>query len=105
MVTTASMDPAPGCARSLETADVDLLRELERVFAEELMSADADAEYGAAYGRSARRGWTVATATVPRGLLSGPRTHTNELTLSIWFTGLGLRFPKPVEDRLIVSLQ
>ncbi len=50
MVTTASMDPAAWLRQQLETADVDLLREMVRSFAEALMSADADAVCGAAYG-------------------------------------------------------
>ena len=36
--------------KQLETADVDLLREMVRAFAETLMSADADAVCGASYG-------------------------------------------------------
>ncbi len=51
MVTTASMDPAAWLRQQLETADVDLLREMVRSFAEALMSADADAVCGAAYGQ------------------------------------------------------
>jgi len=44
------MDPMRRLRRQLETADVDLLREMVRAFAETLMSADADAVCGATYG-------------------------------------------------------
>jgi transposase-like protein len=36
--------------KQLEGADVDLLREMVKVFAEQLMGADADARCGADYG-------------------------------------------------------
>jgi putative transposase len=45
-----SIDLARVMTEHLETADPDLLRELLRVFVQALMSADADAECGAAYG-------------------------------------------------------
>ena len=44
------MDPLAWLRKQLETADVDLLREMVRAFAENLMSADADALCGASYG-------------------------------------------------------
>ena len=44
------MDPMSWLRKQLETADVDLLREMVRAFAETLMSADADALCGAPYG-------------------------------------------------------
>lgn len=44
------MDPLAWLRKQLEEADVDLLREMVRSFAETLMSADADALCGAAYG-------------------------------------------------------
>jgi transposase-like protein len=44
------MDPLSWLRKQLETADVDLLREMVRTFAETLMSADADALCGADYG-------------------------------------------------------
>jgi putative transposase len=50
MVTPASMDPAGWLRQQLEHADVDLLREMVRSFAETLMSADIDAVCGAEYG-------------------------------------------------------
>ena len=51
-----SIDLAQVLTGRLETADPDLLRELLRVFVQALMSADADAECGAAYGtRSSER--------------------------------------------------
>ncbi len=50
------MDPLDWLRKQLETADVDLLREMVRAFAETLMSAEADAVCGAPYGeRSAER--------------------------------------------------
>jgi putative transposase len=50
MVTPASMDPAGWLRQQLEHADVDLLREMVRSFAETLMSADIDGVCGADYG-------------------------------------------------------
>ena len=44
------MDPLAWLRKQVETADVDLLREMVRSFAETLMSADADALCGAPYG-------------------------------------------------------
>jgi len=44
------MDPLSWLRKQLETADVDLLREMVRSFAETLMSAEADALCGANYG-------------------------------------------------------
>ena len=44
------MDPLAWLRKQVETADVDLLREMVRAFAETLMSADADALCGAPYG-------------------------------------------------------
>ncbi len=44
------MDPLSWLRKQLETADVDLLREMVRTFAETLMSAEADAMCGAPYG-------------------------------------------------------
>ena len=44
------MDPLAWLRKQVETADVDLLREMVRAFAETLMSADADAVCGAPYG-------------------------------------------------------
>jgi len=44
------MDPLAWLRKQVETADVDLLREMVRAFAETLMSADADAMCGAPYG-------------------------------------------------------
>jgi len=45
-----SIDVAQVMAEHLETAEPDLLRELVRLFVQALMSADADAACGAAYG-------------------------------------------------------
>src|SRR3712207_497512 len=44
------MDPLTWLGKQLQEADADLLRELVRRVAEALMSADADAVCGAAYG-------------------------------------------------------
>ena len=44
------MDPMTWLRKQLETADVDLLREMVRAFAETLMSAEVDAVCGAPYG-------------------------------------------------------
>lgn len=44
------MDPLAWLRKHVETADVDLLREMVRTFAETLMSAEADAMCGAEYG-------------------------------------------------------
>ena len=44
------MDPLSWLRKQLETADVDLLREMVRRFAQTLMSAEADALCGADYG-------------------------------------------------------
>ena len=44
------MDPVSWLRKQMETADVDLLREMVRTFAEAIMSAEADALCGAAYG-------------------------------------------------------
>ena len=44
------MDPLAWLRKQLEEADVDLLREMVRAFAENLMSAEADAMCGAPYG-------------------------------------------------------
>jgi putative transposase len=44
------MDPLAWLRKQLEDADVDLLREMVRTFAENLMSAEADALCGASYG-------------------------------------------------------
>jgi hypothetical protein len=50
-------------AEQLSQASPDLLRQMVRIFAEALMSADADAVCGAAYGSAALTGGTFATAT------------------------------------------
>ena len=49
-VVESRMDPLSWLRKQLETADVDLLREMVRSFAETLMSAEADALCGADYG-------------------------------------------------------
>jgi len=55
-VINESMDALVWLRKQLETDNNDLLREMVRSFAEELMGADADAVCGAGYGEvSARR--------------------------------------------------
>ena len=55
-VTNNKMDRLTWLRKTLEEADLDLMREMLRVFAEELMGAEADALCGAAYGeRSGER--------------------------------------------------
>ena len=50
------MDPVAWLRKQLESADVDLLREMVATFVQALMGAEADAVCGAAYGeRSAER--------------------------------------------------
>jgi putative transposase len=75
VVTPASMDPASWLRQQLEHADVDLLREMVRSFAETLMSADVDAVCGADYGTRSegrvnrrngyrRREWDTRAGTI-----------------------------------------
>ncbi len=55
-MTKDKMDRLDWLRKTLEDADLDLMREMLRVFAEELMGAEADALCGAPYGeRSAER--------------------------------------------------
>ena len=64
MTVTPSIDPARLLEEQLAQASPDLLRELLTTFINTLMSAEADAVCGAAYGTSsARSGPTGATAT------------------------------------------
>ena len=52
------IDALESFRKQLEGADVDLLKEMLKVFAERLMGADADALCGADYGeRSPERVW------------------------------------------------
>jgi hypothetical protein len=78
------MDPAAWLRQQLEHADVDLLREMVRAFADALMSADADAVCGAAYGAISaertnrrygyrRRDWDTRAGTIE---LSVPKLRT-----------------------------
>jgi putative transposase len=75
VVTPASMDPGAWLRQQLEHADVDLLREMIRSFAEALMSADVDTVCGAEYGAVSdervnrrngyrRREWDTRAGTV-----------------------------------------
>ena len=49
-MTKDNMDRLAWLRKTLEDADLDVMREMLKVFAEELMGAEADALYGAAYG-------------------------------------------------------
>ena len=49
-MTKDNMDRLTWLRKTLEDADLDLMREMLKVFAEELMGAEADALCGAAYG-------------------------------------------------------
>jgi len=49
-VTKDNMDRLTWLRKTLEDADLDVMREMLKVFAEELMGAEADALCGAAYG-------------------------------------------------------
>ena len=63
MTATPSIELPAWMAEQLSQASPDLLRQMVQIFAEALMSADADAVCGAAYGqRSPDR--NIATATV-----------------------------------------
>jgi putative transposase len=58
-VVTDRIDALESLRKQPEDAHLDLLREMVKVFAEQLMGADADALCGADYGeRSPRRGST-----------------------------------------------
>jgi transposase-like protein len=50
-VTKDNMDRLTWLRKTLEDADLDVMREMLKVFAEELMGAEADALCGAAYGQ------------------------------------------------------
>jgi putative transposase len=58
--------------KQLEGSDVDLPREIVKVFAEQLMGADADAFCGADYGERSLNGRTGATATGSEPGTRGP---------------------------------
>lgn len=57
------MDPLAWLRQQLDDGDPDLVREMERTFAEQLMSAEVDALAGATYGALAPDAPTAATAT------------------------------------------
>jgi transposase-like protein len=63
------MDPWSWLRKQLETADVDLLREMARSFAETLMSAEADAMCGAGYGERSEKRWEIHSPVGAKGLL------------------------------------
>ena len=63
MTVNPSIDPARMLEEQLAQASPDLLRNLLGTFIETLLSADADAVCGAAYGTAHRSGSTAATAT------------------------------------------
>jgi len=64
------IDALESFRKQLEGADVDLLREMVKIFAEQLMGADADALCSAATARSPRpgRGGPTMTVTMRRGV-------------------------------------
>ncbi len=72
---TNRIDSLESFRKQLEGADVDLLREMVKIFAEQLMGADADALCGADYGERSpervnqrngyrARGWDTRTGTI-----------------------------------------
>lgn len=78
MIST-SMDALVWLRKQLETDDNDLLREMVRRFAEELMSADADVACNAGYGEVSEdrvnlrngyrtRRWDARVGSIDRGL-------------------------------------
>ena len=77
MTVPPSIDPARLLEEQLAQATPDLLRELLATFINTLMSAEADAVCGAAYGRRRRSGPTGATAT-------GTATSTPGPARSMW---------------------
>ena len=50
-MTKDNMDRLTWLRKTLEDADLDVMREMLKVFAEELMGAEADALCGAGYGQ------------------------------------------------------
>ena len=68
-----SLDALDWLRKQLEQDDADLLREMVKSLAEQLMSADADAIYaGPATASAAPSGSTHATATAIATLTPGP---------------------------------
>ena len=92
------MDPLSWLRKQLETADVDLLREMVRSFAETLMSAEADAMCGAPYGERSeervnrRNGYRERDFDTRAGTieLRVPKLRQGQL-----LPGLALRAPAP----------
>src|SRR5438128_9599904 len=72
MTVTGSIDPAHLLEEQLAQASPDLLRELLQAFVNTLMSAEADAVCGAAYGQSSPERVNHATATVPASSTPAP---------------------------------
>jgi putative transposase len=88
MVTPERMDAGAWLRQQLEHADVDLLREMVRSFAEALMSADVDAVCGAEYGTVTdervnrrngyrRRDWETRAGTIELSILKCSRAATS----------------------------
>src|SRR4051795_9619901 len=91
MTATPSIELPAWMAEQLSQASPDLLRQMVQIFAEALMSADADAVCGAGYGQRSpdrsntrngyrHRGWDTPAGSIalavpePRGGVSFPGT-------------------------------
>ena len=73
MTVTASIDPARLLEEQRAQASPDLLRELLTTFVNTLMSAEADAVCGAAYGTVSEEHIGAAGDPSTRGWTGGPR--------------------------------
>jgi len=62
MTVPKSVDPAGFLREQLESASPDLLRDMVQIFADALMSAEADAICGAPYGTGPDTGWSIRAA-------------------------------------------
>jgi putative transposase len=63
MTATPSIELPSWMAEQLSQASPDLLRQMVQIFAEALMSAEADAACGASYGQDSERHAAPATAS------------------------------------------
>jgi transposase-like protein len=83
-VVVSTMEPLAWLRKQLETADVDLLREMVSTFTAMLMGAEADALCGAAYGErspervNTRNGYRTRRFDTPAGT-SRIRAASNRL--------------------------
>ncbi len=85
-----SIDLAAVMAEHLETAEPDLLRELLRTFVQALMSADADAACGVAYGTRSSERTNTRNGYRPRGW----DTQTGSIELALPKLRQGSYFPE-----------